>query len=60
MHQSTNEKCLGDFIHESAKNATTISKQKIKGYGIISDIMFILDAIPNGKKRTKVGLQLRQ
>ena len=27
MHQSTNEKCLDDFIHESAKNAATISKQ---------------------------------
>ena len=39
---------------------TTISKQRAQGYGIISDIMYILDAIPNGKNRIKVGLQLRQ
>ena len=60
MHQSTNEKYLGDHIHESAKNATAISKQRAKGYGIISDIMYIINAIPNDKRRTKVGLQLRQ
>ena len=60
MHESTEEKYLGDYIHKSAKNATKISKRRAKGYGIISDIMYIIYAIPNGKRQTKVGLQLRQ
>ena len=34
--------------------------EKAKGYGIISDIMYLLEAIPNGRHRTKVGLGLRQ
>ena len=60
MHESTEEKYLGDYIHKSAKNATKISKRRAKEYGIISDIMYIIYAIPNGKIQTKVGLQLRQ
>ena len=60
MHQSNEEKYLGDHIHKNAKNAATISRRRAKGYGIISDIMYILDAIPNGKRRINVGLQLRQ
>ena len=60
MHQSTNEKYVGDHIHESAKNATTISKRRVKEYCIISDIMYIINAIPNDIRRTKDGLQLRQ
>ena len=55
MHQSITEKYLGDHIHESAKNASTISKQRTKGYGIISEIMYILDAIPKDKKQIKSG-----
>ena len=60
MHQSDEESYLGDQISTSANNVKTISKQRAKGYGIISDIMYVLEAIPNGKKRTKVGLELRQ
>ena len=60
MHQSDEESYLGDQISASANNVKTISKRRAKGYGIISDIMYVLEAIPNGKKRTKVGLELRQ
>ena len=60
MHNSDQEKYLGDHITSSANNVLTISKQKAQGYGIIADIMYLLGAIPNGKHRTKVGLELRQ
>ena len=35
MHQLNEEKYLGDYIHENAKNEATISRQRAKGYGII-------------------------
>ena len=60
MHNSEEEKYLGDHITSSANNVITISKRKARGYGIIADIMYLLEAIPNGKHRTKVGLELRQ
>ena len=60
MHNSDQEKYLGDHITSSANNVLTISKRKVQGYGIIADIMYLLGAIPNGKHRTKVGLELRQ
>ena len=60
MNNSNEAKYLGDQINSTANNVKTISKQKAKGYGIISDIMYLLEAIPNGRHRTKVGLELRQ
>ena len=60
MHSSGEVTYLGDQVTSSANNVKTISKRKAKGYGIISDIMFLLEAIPNGRHRTKVGLELRQ
>ena len=60
MHNSDEVKYLGDQITSSANNVKTISKHKAKGYGIISDIMYLLEAISNERHRTKVGLELRQ
>ena len=39
MHNSDQEKYLGDHITSSANIALTISKQKAQGYGIIADTM---------------------
>ena len=44
----------------TAKHATTISKRRARGFGIISDITQILNHIEKSKKRIKVGLHLRK
>ena len=60
MQDSVEEKYLGDQIHQSAKNVKTLSKRRAKGYGILSDIIFLIESIPNGKRKIEVGLELRQ
>ena len=60
MHNSEEERYLGDHITKNAKHAQTISKRRAKGIGIISDITQILEVIGDNKRRVKVGLQLRQ
>ena len=47
MQNSVEGNYLGDQIHQSAKNVKTLSNQRAKGYGILSDIIFIIEAIPN-------------
>ena len=58
MESSTQEKYLGDVIDKSGKSKIDIEKRKSKGYGIISDILAIINEIPlrrgsNKKKTTK-------
>ena len=60
MHKSDEETYLGDQVSAAANNVKTLSRRRAKGYGIISDIMYVIEAITNGKKKTKVGLELRQ
>ena len=60
MHEVEEEKYLGDQINRSAKNASTILKRRAKGFGIVSDIILILDIIPDSKRRIEIGLFLRQ
>ena len=60
MHETEEEKYLGDQVNKYAKHASTVSKRRAKGFGIISDISQILDVIPAGKGRIKMGLHLRQ
>ena len=60
MHEVEEEKYLGDQINKSAKHASTISKRRAKGFGIVSDIILILDIIPDSKRRIEMGLLLRQ
>ena len=38
----------------------TIEERKNKGFGIVNEIMAILDEIPLGKYKMEVGLKLRQ
>jgi hypothetical protein len=56
----SDEKYLGDQITQSAKHASTVSKRRAKGFGIISDIIQILEVIKDGPTRIRVGLTLRQ
>ena len=60
MHEAIKEKYLGDQVNKNAKHASTISKRRAKGFGIISDIIQIIDIIPDMKKRISMGLLLRQ
>ena len=60
MHETEEEKYLGDQINKSAKHASTIAKRRGKGFGIISDITQILDVIPDGTRRIRMGLLLRE
>ena len=60
MHVTDEDKYLGDHINKNAKHATTVSRRRARGFGIISDIMQIIDHIKDSKRRIKVGLHLRQ
>ena len=60
MHKSDEEKYLGDHVSSAANNVKTLSRRRAEGYGMISDIMYVIEAIPNGTKKTIVGLELRQ
>ena len=51
MHEAIEEKYLGDQVNKNAKHASTISKRRAKGFGIISDIIQIINIIPDMKKR---------
>ena len=60
MSDSIKEKYLGDYITKSGKNDSTIEDRKGKGYGIVAEILAILDDIPLGKYKMEIGLMLRQ
>ena len=60
MHEAKQEKYLGDIITTNAKHAATVSTRRARGFGIISDITQILNHIQDSKRRTRVGLHLRQ
>ena len=47
-------------LTKNAKHAQTVSKRRDTGFGIISDIMQLLETIGDNKRRVRVGLQLRQ
>ena len=51
MQNSVEERYLGDQIHQSAKNVKTLSKRRARGYAILSDIIYLIDSIPDGKRR---------
>ena len=60
MHETCEEKYLGDYININAKHATTVSHRRARGFGIIADIIQILNHIQDSKRRIRVGLHLRQ
>ena len=60
MHDSNKEKYLGDLIDSSGTNRKTIEERKNKGYGIISEILAILEYIPLGRYKMEIWLLLRK
>jgi hypothetical protein len=60
MKNSNQEKYLGDLINKSGKPKQTIEQREAKGYGIVSEILAILEEIPLGAYRLEMGLKLRQ
>ena len=59
MKNSNKEKYLGDLITNGTIR-NTIEERKNKGFGIINEIMAILDEIPLGRYKMEIGLRLRQ
>ena len=59
IKDSTNEKYLGDIICNSAKNDKNVEARTKKGYGIIQQIVSILQEISFGKYYFKVAKILR-
>ena len=60
MHDSQREKYLGDIVDRSGKIRKTIEDRKSKGYGIVSEILAIINEIPLGQFRIEIGLKLRE
>ena len=60
MNEAQQEKYLGDFIDTSGTIRKTVEERKNKGYGIVSEIIAILDEIPLGRYKLEIGLKLRQ
>ena len=60
MNQSEEETYLGDVLEKSTKKRTNIERRKAKGYGIVNDILTIVNEIPLSHWRIQAGLLLRQ
>ena len=60
MTESVKEKYLGDIVDQSGKVRSTIEERKSKGYGIVSEILAIVNDIPLGQYKMEIGLMLRQ
>ena len=59
MKNSNQEKYLGDLIDKSGKPKQTIEQREAKGYGIVAEILAMLEEIPLGAYRLEMGLTLR-
>ena len=60
MENSNQEKYLGDVIDKSGKAKYNIEKRKSKGFGIISNILAIINEIPLSQWKVMAGLRMRQ
>ena len=60
MKNSDKEKYLGDQISKSGKVKETIDERVAKGYGIVAEILALLDEVPLGKYKLEIDLKLRQ
>ena len=59
MRNSNKEKYLGDVI-SNGKIRSTIEERRNKGFGLVNEILAILDEIPLGRFRIEIGLRLWQ
>ena len=60
MPNSDREKYLGDILDKTGKIRATIEDRQKKGYGLVSEILAILNEIPLGQYKMEIGLHLRQ
>ena len=60
MKTSKKEKYLGDMISNDGKLDSTIETRISRGWSYVSEIRAILNEFPFGKRRTEVGLMLRE
>ena len=60
MHNSEQEKYLGDILDKKGTCRPNIENRKLKGYSISSSILAIVNEIPLGHWKIKAGLSLRQ
>ena len=57
---TSKEKYLGDYIDKNGSLRTNIENRKSKGYGIITNILAIINEIPLAHWKVQAGLRLRQ
>ena len=60
MNQSEAETYLGDVLEKNTKKRTNIEKRKSRGYGIVNDILAIVNEVPLSHWRIRAGLLMRQ
>ena len=60
MKRTEKEKYLGDFLTKDANSRETIKSRIIRGHAVLSQMTAFLNDIPLAKRRTEVGLTLRQ
>ena len=60
MKHSTREKYLGNLVDKSGSNKVNIEARQAKGYGIVTNILAIINEIPLSHWRVEAGLRLRQ
>ena len=60
MAPSENAKYLGDLISSSGKEKQNLITRKEKGFGIVTEILSILEEVPLGKFKIQIALVLRQ
>ena len=60
MKSSEKEKYLGDFVSKKGNSKDTINDRKSRGEAILSEMRAIIRDIPLGRRRTEIGLVLRQ
>ena len=60
MESSNQQKYLGDLISSNGSIRNNIEERRSKGFGIVNEILAILDEIPLGRFQIEIGLKLRQ
>ena len=60
IDSNTQEKYLGEVIYKSGKNKTNIEKRQSIGYGIISNILAIINEIPHSYWKIMARQRMRQ
>ena len=56
----SSDKYVGDILSSDGSNTLKIKERLGKGYGIVNEILAILDEIPLGQYKISVGLELRE